>query len=327
MAAADDALESSGGGEVSALLVERTGPDVAEATVVSRTTRLSVGFSALGGILFGMDLANWAGASNQPDFLEVFCVRTGYGAAAACLAGTAQSLPMEFAIAVGNMSAMLQVGAAISALVVAPRLARRKGRRAAISVGAVISILGMLGMCVVSSVGTMILTRLVLGAGIGCITYSLSMYLGEITPTAARGRLASTMQLFTVIGVVLAAFLNTFLGEDGWPYWFSFASPIFPATVLAIGIHFVPESPRWVLYEANSSQLRGYDGTVDAATVLGQLRDLSPSSPAVQRELVAMKEGLEAEVNHRPAPWLWLQDTPCKCMSFPPVTGACVWRV
>ena len=90
---------------------------------VSRTTQLSVAFSALGGILFGMDLANWAGASNQRDFLRVFCLDAGYGSEQACLAGTAQELPTGFAVAVGNMSAMLQVGAALSGLALAPWLA------------------------------------------------------------------------------------------------------------------------------------------------------------------------------------------------------------
>jgi hypothetical protein len=46
---------------------------------VSRATRRAVGFAALGGVLFGMDLANWAGASNAPGFLDVFCFQASPG--------------------------------------------------------------------------------------------------------------------------------------------------------------------------------------------------------------------------------------------------------
>ena len=273
-------------------------------TPVSRTTRLSVTFSALGGILFGMDLANWAGASNQEDFLRVFCLDAGYGPAASCLAGVATALPRNFVVAVGAMSACLQIGAAVSALVLAPRLARRFGRRVAIRAGATIAIVGMLGMCTVRNVVSMITARLLLGAGVGCITYSLSMFLGEITMAAERGQLTSQMQLFTVIGVVLAALLGT----GRWPFWVSFASPILPAAVLGLGIGWVPESPRWLLYQAALHP--GPNGDIDtteAAATLARLRDRSITSVEIQSELREIAYASATEAAGQEVAWaeLW----------------------
>ena len=273
-------------------------------TRVSRTTRLSVTFSALGGILFGMDLANWAGASNQEDFLRVFCLEAGYGPAASCLAGMATALPRNFVVAVGAMSACLQIGAALSALVLAPRLARRFGRRMAIRAGATIAIVGMLGMCIVRSVASMIAARLLLGAGVGCITYSLSMFLGEITMATERGRLTSQMQLFTVIGVVLAALLGT----GRWPFWVSFASPILPAAVLGLGIGCVPESPRWLLYQAAlHPSANGDIDTTEAAATLARLRDRSITSVEIQSELREIASASVAEATGQEVAWaeLW----------------------
>ena len=205
------------------------------------------------------------------------------------------------------MSACLQVGAALSALVLAPRVARRFGRRVAIRAGALLAIVGMLGMCIVRSVASMIAARLLLGAGVGCITYSLSMFLGEITIATERGRLTSQMQLFTVIGVVLAALLGT----GRWPFWVSFASPILPAAVLSVGIGCVPESPRWLLYQAAlHTRDRGNIDTTEAAATLARLRDRSISSLEIQSELREITAAVAADANCQEVAWTELWESP-----------------
>ena len=80
--------------------------------------------------------------------------------------------------------------------------------------------------------------RFILGSGVGLVSYSLTMYLSEISPKETRGALTSLFQLATVIGVVLSAALNV---PESWPWWGASIAPAVPACALAIGLAFLPE--------------------------------------------------------------------------------------
>jgi len=79
------------------------------------------------------------------------------------------------------------------------------------------------------------LRRIIDGLGVGLITFSLPMFVSEISPVEMRGRLGCMMQLTMVIGTVIASFMNqqTFVS-----YAFSFSMPAYPAIVVAAGIFF-----------------------------------------------------------------------------------------
>jgi MFS family permease len=233
-------------------------------------------FAAIGGVLFGMDLANWAGASNKEDFLIQFCYLGKYGSLESCISGDAIVQTAEWTRTTGTMSAMLQVGAAVTAFSLGPMIARRCGRRKCIFAGAILSILGMLCMVYSQTVREMTAARFLTGGGIGCITFSLSMYIAEISPKEQRGRLGSLMQLATVIGVVVAAGLNK---PTTWAWQVAFAAPIVPASLVALGVLFLPESPRWLIqhdrvHEAEDvlMRLRGGRSRADVADEMNEIK-------------------------------------------------------
>src|ERR1700732_5362843 len=88
------------------------------------------------------------------------------------------------------------------------------------------------------------------------------MYLAEISPAAARGKLVSLNQLTIVIGILLAQFvnwliaqpvpagasaveiLNSWNGQIGWRWMFGVTA--IPSLLFFLGMLVVPESPRWL---------------------------------------------------------------------------------
>ncbi len=70
------------------------------------------------------------------------------------------------------------------------------------------------------------------------------IYLSETAPSSLRGRVITMYQLLIVIGGFLS-YLACYLLNKSWRIMFGLA--IVPAVVQAVGILFMPESPRWLL--------------------------------------------------------------------------------
>ncbi|KHN03017.1 Sugar transporter ERD6-like 16, partial [Glycine soja] len=87
------------------------------------------------------------------------------------------------------------------------------------------------------------LGRFFTGYGIGVISFVVPVYIAEIAPKNLRGGLATTNQLMIVIGSSISFLLGSFLS------WRQLAlAGLVPCISLLIGLHFIPESPRWLDY-------------------------------------------------------------------------------
>uniref|UniRef100_A0A7N0ZSY7 Major facilitator superfamily (MFS) profile domain-containing protein n=1 Tax=Kalanchoe fedtschenkoi TaxID=63787 RepID=A0A7N0ZSY7_KALFE len=104
------------------------------------------------------------------------------------------------------------------------------------------------------NVQTMIIGRLLAGIGIGISSAIVPLYISEISPTEIRGTLGSVNQLFICIGILLA--LVAGLPLAGNPLWWRtmFAVAVVPSVLLAIGMAFSPESPRWLFQQGKIAQ-------------------------------------------------------------------------
>lgn len=236
-----------------------------------------VAFASIGGILFGLDQGNWGGAISKRPFIDAFChnPENWDNISEPNCSPDASASPQDYILFLQLASALLQLGAAIGALFVAPTLAGKLGRRETMFVGALVTIAGVIPLIFFTQRTIFLIFRVVAGFGVGMVTYALPMFISEVAPPAIRGVLGSMMQLTVVSGVLVASLLNLM---DGFKYQISFSLPTYPAAILAMGIFFFPMSPRFALLKymrldkleegvtkakASLMRLRGDEATVD----------------------------------------------------------------
>lgn len=181
-------------------------------------------FGALGGILFGYETGIIAGA------LSYIHSTPGFS-------GTALST----GLIVGGISMGAIVGA-----VTAGRLSDRIGRRRVILVLGIIFIIGSVACSLAPNDALLIAGRIFLGLGVGGSSALVPVYLSEMAPAKARGRLAGLNQLMIVTGLLLGYGVNFLLAGTG-DWRLMLASGALPAILLVAGLPFLPESPRWLM--------------------------------------------------------------------------------
>ncbi|XP_052204435.1 plastidic glucose transporter 4-like isoform X2 [Diospyros lotus] len=136
-------------------------------------------------------------------------------------------------------------------------LADKFGRTKTFLVDAIPLAVGAFLCATAQSVQTMIIGRLLAGIGIGISSAVVPLYISEISPTEIRGTLGSVNQLFICIGILGA--LVAGLPLAGNPLWWRsmFGIAIIPSVLLALGMAFSPESPRWLFQQGKISQAEG----------------------------------------------------------------------
>ena len=128
--------------------------------------------------------------------------------------------------------------------------------------------------------------RLLLGLAIGIVSFSVPLYISEISPSDIRGRLVTFFQLAITIGILVSYFCGYYFAEsvEGWRsmFWAGFV----PAIILFVGMLFVPESPRWLISKGRDDE---------AKRVLERIH----AHDQVAAEYAAIKHGIEQERGHR----------------------------
>ncbi len=126
--------------------------------------------------------------------------------------------------------------------------ADRYGRRATLLGIGVLYLVSALWSALATGPTTFMLARFLGGIGIGVSTVAAPLYIAEIAPAAARGRLTGLFQFNIVFGILVAYLSNSWLrglGGEDWRWMLAVAAvPSLAYTALCLGI---PESPRWLL--------------------------------------------------------------------------------
>ena len=150
----------------------------------------------------------------------------------------------------------------------------------------------MIFACLVFSVGVafqvgatalplFVVGRVVAGLGVGLVSCLVPMYQSECSPKWIRGAVVSCYQWAITIGLLLAACANE--GEKNKPdasgYRWVIAIQFFWAAILAGGMTFLPESPRYLIkkgkYEkARRNLARVLRADIDSAEVKGEYDEI-----------------------------------------------------
>lgn len=213
--------------------------------------------SALGGFLFGYETVVIAGA------LGLVKTQFGFGAV------------MEGWFVTSGL-----FGCAAGVLI-AGRLCDTLGRKPVMLIAGLLLGLCALVCALAGSADWVIVGRIIGGLGVGVASIVSPLYISEVAPPEARGRLVSLFQLTICIGIVSAMVTNALLlnfalardtagGASLW-HWLMVAEPwrgmfltqLVPALLFFALALLVPESPRWLALNGRPD---------DARAVLARLR-------------------------------------------------------
>ncbi|ORX39558.1 putative glucose transporter [Kockovaella imperatae] len=251
-------------------------PDRVEAPITAKAYFLCV-FASFGGIFFGYDTGWMGGVLAMPYFIEL---HTGLkpGDANFEIPAWKQSL----------MTSILSAGTFFGALM-AGDFADYFGRRITIISGCAVFSLGcVLQTASSSGLGLFVAGRLVAGFGVGFISAIIILYLSEIAPRKVRGAIVSGYQFCITIGILLAncVVYSSKDRMDTGSYRIPIGVQFLWAIILASGLFFLPESPRWYVKR----------GRVDAAArSLSIVRGQPTDSDFVQDELAEIIANHEYE--------------------------------
>ncbi|KAI1615704.1 MFS transporter [Exophiala viscosa] len=122
------------------------------------------------------------------------------------------------------------------------------GRRGTIFISAIFCFLAPIGSAVVQTWPQLLVTRLLLGIGMGCKGSTVPIFSAENAPASIRGALVMSWQMWTAFGIFLGTCANLAVKDTGSISWrLQFGSAMIPAMPLLIGVYFCPESPRWYI--------------------------------------------------------------------------------
>ncbi|TKA83514.1 hypothetical protein B0A55_00496 [Friedmanniomyces simplex] len=122
------------------------------------------------------------------------------------------------------------------------------GRRAAICLSAVIILASAIGGACTRTWQELLVSRILLGLGMGCKASVVPVFAAEISPAHIRGSLVMNWQLFDAFGVFCGFTANLVVSQVGPTAWrWQVASSALPTIVLLSLIYVCPESPRFLM--------------------------------------------------------------------------------
>lgn len=171
------------------------------------------------------------------------------------ISGTLHVLIKEFSmnhVQTGIVTSALPFGAIFGSIllgfILAGRYAQRIGRKPLLFVVASLYMLGGIVVSIAPNMAIIIVARVILGLAIGAGAVIAPLYISETAPASIRGRLITIYQLAITLGILLS-FITNYLLIELVSWRIIYATVILPSLMLFIGVFFVPESPRWLVFK------------------------------------------------------------------------------
>jgi sugar porter (SP) family MFS transporter len=151
--------------------------------------------------------------------------------------------------------AILLLGAIVGA-VIAGWSADKFSRRRTKIVSGTVYVIGGLACAFSTTYWQILASRFWLGLAVGCASFVSPMYIAELVPPRIRGGVVSFNQLMITLGILAAYIVDWgFAGfSNNWRWMFALA--VVPGAALAIGMYFMPFSPRWLIDNGREDEAR-----------------------------------------------------------------------
>ncbi|XP_058738596.1 sugar transporter ERD6-like 5 isoform X2 [Vicia villosa] len=198
-----------------------------------------------------------------------------FGTAVGYSSPTQSRIMIDLNLGVAQFSifgSILTIGAMIGAIV-SGTIADYAGRRLAMGFSQLFCILGWLAITIAEDAWWLYIGRLLVGCGIGLLSYVVPVYIAEITPKNLRGRFTAVHQLMISCGMSLTYLIGAFVN------WRILAIiGIVPCLIQLLSLPFIPDSPRWLakvgrLKESDSSLQRLRGKNADVYKEANEIRD------------------------------------------------------
>ncbi|KAH8725665.1 general substrate transporter [Phaeosphaeriaceae sp. PMI808] len=222
-------------------------------------TILSALFLATGGFLFGYDSGIITSTIALPTFQEYF------------------NDPSD--TTVGGIVSAFQ-GGAIAGTIFNMLFANMLGRRMTIFIGALVSMLGSSLQAGAVNMGMLIAGRFIGGIAVGQLTSTIPMYAAELSEPKRRGALSGLLQWMLSWGFLIAQWLGygCSFNSTQFSWRFPLAFQNVPGLILAGGIFFLEESPRWLMekdrHEEAMASLQKLRSGTDSETTELEFREI-----------------------------------------------------
>jgi sugar porter (SP) family MFS transporter len=151
--------------------------------------------------------------------------------------------------------AILLLGAVAGALV-SGWLADRISRRRTKMISGTVYVIGAFACAFSQNYWQILASRFWLGLAVGTASFVSPMYIAELVPARIRGGVVSFNQLMITLGILSAYIVDWgFAGfSNNWRWMFGVAAV--PGAALAIGMYFMPFSPRWLVEKGREDDAR-----------------------------------------------------------------------
>jgi sugar porter (SP) family MFS transporter len=180
--------------------------------------------AALGGLLFGFDIAIITGAG--PFLIHAFALSD---------------------LGLGWAFSSLLFGCVLGSFI-AGKYTNRFGRKKPLMLVALLFAATSIATAGSGNFFSFIVARFLGGLAVGGVSLLSPMYVSEVSPPTIRGRMGALYQMSIVIGIILSYGINYLLRNTGVNNWrWMFLSGVAPSAVFLVMIALAPETPRYLV--------------------------------------------------------------------------------
>jgi SP family arabinose:H+ symporter-like MFS transporter len=207
---------------------------------------------ALGGLLFGFDIAIITGAG--PFIAHTFALND---------------------LGLGWAFSSLLFGCVLGCFI-AGKLTGRHGRKKLLILVAALFALTSIATALAGNFTIFVTARFLGGIAVGGVSLLSPMYVAEVAPPHLRGRMGTLYQLSIITGVIVSYGINYLLRGTGPGNWrWMFLSGVVPSAVFLLLISIAPETPRFLAKAGKADQafnvLKRISGTASARSELAEI--------------------------------------------------------